>query len=189
MTAAEIFCRISAHQITGLMLHEQMADYYDFLGLRGYKRMHEYHYFEESAAMRSVHRYFINHFGRLILSAHPTNPAVIPSGWGNYSRFDVDVSTKRRAIKDGFVKWREWETETKKLYQESYKSLCEIGEIAAASKVRQLLEKVDQELKCVERMKLELDSVDYDLGVIMPCQAAMHDEYAEKQKSIGIDIC
>ena len=189
MTAAEIFSAISAHQVSGLMLHEQMADYYDFLGLRGYKRLHEFHYFSEAVSMRSVHRYFINHFGKLVPGSHPANPAAIPSGWFNYGRFDVDFNTKRRAIKDGFTKWRDWEAATKKLYEESYKSLCDLGEIAAATKIRQLIEDVDQELKCAERMKLDLDAIDYNLSVIVPCQAAIHDEYAEKQKNIGIDIC
>ena len=189
MTAHEIFAEISSHQITGVMFHEQMADYYDFLGLPGYKRMHEFHYFAESTAMRSVHRYFINHFGKLINFAHPANPAAIPASWFNYGRFDVDPSTKRKAIKEGFSKWRDWEAATKKLYEGFYKSLCDLGEIAAAGKVRQLLDAVDQELKCVERMKLDLDSVDYDLSIIVPCQKAIHDEYAEKQRHIGIDIC
>lgn len=189
MTIHEIFAEISAHQITGIMLHEQMADYYDFLGLPGYKRLHEYHYFAESAAMRSVHRYHINHFNRLIAGSHPANPAAIPASWINYTRFDVDSSTKRKAIKDGFAKWREWETGTKKKYESFYKQLCELGEIAAAGKVRQLLEDVDFELKCAERMKLELDAVDYDMSIIVPAQSALHEEYAEKSKRIGIDIC
>ena len=189
MTVGEIFSQISDRQVTGLMLHEQMADYYDFLNLRGYKRMHEYHYLAESASMRGVHRYYINHFNKLLTAGHPVNPAAIPSSWANYSRFDVDAATKRRAVKDGLAKWREWEAETKKLYEKMYKHLCEMDEIAAAGKVRQLIEDVDQELKCVERMKLELDAVDYDLSVIVPCQTALHDEYAEKEKSIGVTIC
>ena len=45
MTIEEIFGRISQHMIRGMMTHDQLASYYDFLGLRGYKRCHEYHYF------------------------------------------------------------------------------------------------------------------------------------------------
>ena len=55
--------------------------------------------------------------------------------------------------------------------------------------MRQLIEDVDQELKCVERMKLELDAVDYDLSVIVPCQTPLHEEYAAKEREIGITIC
>ena len=33
---ADIFADISAHQIKGLMIHSQLADYYRFLGLEKY---------------------------------------------------------------------------------------------------------------------------------------------------------
>ena len=40
MTVDEIFSKLSGHMIKGLMIHDQMSDYYDFLSLRGYKRCH-----------------------------------------------------------------------------------------------------------------------------------------------------
>ena len=54
MTYEEIFSNISAHMIKGIMFHAQMADYFDFLGLKGYKRLHEYHYFDESIMFRKL---------------------------------------------------------------------------------------------------------------------------------------
>ena len=44
MTIKEIYAQIAEHMIKGMMIHEQLANYYDFLGLKGYKRCHEYHY-------------------------------------------------------------------------------------------------------------------------------------------------
>ena len=66
MTYEEIFSNISAHMIKGIMFHAQMADYFDFLGLKGYKRLHEYHYFDESIMFRKLSRYYINNCSRLI---------------------------------------------------------------------------------------------------------------------------
>ena len=60
MTVEEIYADVAAHMIEGLMIHEQLANYYDFLGLGGYKRCHEYHYIEESVKYRGLYRYFIN---------------------------------------------------------------------------------------------------------------------------------
>lgn len=62
----EVFTDINARQITALMFHDEMADLFDFLGLRGFKRMHEYQYFAESAEHRAIKRYYINHHGSLI---------------------------------------------------------------------------------------------------------------------------
>lgn len=189
MTAEEIFAKINSHMIEGIMYHDQMANYFDFLSLHGYKRLHEYHAIEEAAARRSLNRYFINHFDMLIPEIAVTDPKAIPDSWHRVNRTDVDISTKRRAVRDGFTRWREWETETKKLYEQSYKDLCDIGEIAAACKVKELACDVDMELKCADRMYIMLYSVDYDINTIYLCQDGLHEEYANKTKEIGVDIC
>ena len=44
MTIDEIFAELGAHMIKGLMIHNQMMVYYDFLYLPGYSKCHEYHY-------------------------------------------------------------------------------------------------------------------------------------------------
>lgn len=59
MTVEEIFSKISAHMIEGMMFHEQMCNYYDFLGLHGYKRCHEYHYLCETIEHRKLERFYI----------------------------------------------------------------------------------------------------------------------------------
>ena len=57
MTIAEIYAKINEHMINGLMLHDQLANYYDFLGLEGYKRCHEYHYFKENISNGRKYQY------------------------------------------------------------------------------------------------------------------------------------
>lgn len=65
MPVIDVFTKVSDHLIDGMMMHEQMADYYNFLGLEGFKRLHEYHFLCETISMRRIHRYFID---RLALS-------------------------------------------------------------------------------------------------------------------------
>ena len=62
----ELFEKIVNRQIAALMFHDKMADLYDFLGLYGFKRVHEYQYLSESIAFRGVKRYFINHHNMLL---------------------------------------------------------------------------------------------------------------------------
>ena len=52
MNCAEVFSKIDAHMKTGMILHDQLANYYDFLGLMGFKRLHEYHFLREAVSMR-----------------------------------------------------------------------------------------------------------------------------------------
>lgn len=189
MTASEVFAKINAHMIEGIMFHDQMTDYFDFLSLRGYKRLHEYHMLSEVANRRSLNRYYINHFDMLIPEAELSDPKTTPDNWRKINRANVDISTKRRAIRDGFVRWKDWETETKKLYEQSYKELYDMGEIAAACKIKELVCDVDMELKHADRLSIMLYSIDYDIISVYSCQDNMHDEYAEKCKKIGVEIC
>ena len=59
-----IFSEINARMIAALMFHDQMSDYFDFLGMKGYKRLHEYQYFSESLERKKLNQYYINHHNK-----------------------------------------------------------------------------------------------------------------------------
>ena len=190
MTVDEVFAKISAHMVKGLMIHTKLADYYDFLNLRGYKRCHEYHALKESCAYRGINRYFINHYNRLVPELDIENPDVIPESWYKYTRQDVDANTKRNAIKAGLDMWVDWEKETKTMYQEMYTELLSLGEIAGAIKVMNLICDVDTELKKAERYQLNKKAIDYNLSDIVQEQTRKHNKYKKKlEKEIGVHIC
>ena len=182
MTVEEIFSEMSGHMIKGLMFHDQMSDYYDFLSLRGYKRCHEWHYKTEMCGYRKLHRYAINHFGKLIEEKRVEDPEAIPQSWYRYNRNEVDAGTKRNAVKAGVEKWVSWEKETKALYERMYRELVGLGEDAAAIFVQKYIEDVDCELKWAERKAIELADVDYNLGFVVGEQTRLHDKYKRKMK-------
>lgn len=175
--------------VSGLMLHSQMADYFDFLNLHGLKRWHEYQYFSECAEMRGLHRYAINHCNKLICDYSIENPKVIPSNMENYTRFDVDGSTRKNAVRNCFEKWFYWESEKKSALEKYFRTLTEKSKIAEANKINDLICKTDEELKRIARKMIEYKSVDYEMEYILYQQHEMHEHFAEKTKNIGIDIC
>lgn len=180
MTIEEVFNGLSERQIKGVMFHSYLIDYFNFLNLNGYKRMSEYHAEHEMKSFRKLHRYYIDHYNRLIPDIKFTNEEVIPSSWYQYTRGDVDISTKRKAVKEAFDRWHEWEAGTKKYYETMYKSLFDLGEFASALKVTKMIKDVDKELKWVCRKKLELESADYGIGHILGEQKFYHDFYKKK---------
>lgn len=193
MTAIEVLNEIVSHQIEGIMLHAQLADYFDFLDLHGFKRLHEYRYFDESAEMRGVCRFAINRLNK-IPKPKPDipNPNVIPANWYSATRYDVDANTKRRGIGDGMKRWVNWEKQTIAFYEAEYKHLMEQqsdGNIIVASKLLDMINGVSEELKRAERLALELASYDYDLPAVYEMQPCLHEEYKEKLKKIGIEFC
>lgn len=184
----KIFTEISKLLVENMMRHSQFADTMDFLGLRGFKREGEYHYFKESAEWRSLHRYAINHFNKLIYDNNIPAERIVPSGWESYSRQQVDESTRKKYVRQMFMDWKEWEIAARTKYQEWYKQLVAENRIDAACKILDLLHANEKEIKCLERQIIEYDAVGWDMSYIMFKQDEIHEHYREKEKAIGIDI-
>ena len=184
MTVEEIFSQLSAHTIRGMMIHEGMANYYDFLGLHGFKRLHEYHYLCETLMNRKVQRFYINRFNKLIPESQVDSSSVIPATWYKVSRQDVDKSTKRAAVESGMIQWVQWEKETCELYTRMYMELEAQGDIVAAEFLCDMIKDVAKELKKAERLHLKLEATDYDMTYIVESQHWMHNKFKKKTKEL-----
>lgn len=189
MSSYEILKQISSHQLTGVMTHHDMMLSYDFLGLRCFKRMHEYHMFSEMAEHDGINRYSINHLNKIIINDNLISYFDIPKGWESENRLNVNNSNRKSYLQNMMNKWHDWEIDTKKFYSLKYMELCAEGDLATAKKVMHLLKDVDKELKCLERWLIKLDEIEYDLKIIATFDKEVHDEYKDKTKEIGIDIC
>jgi len=189
MTCEEIFKGLSEHMVKGLMIHEQLANYYDFLGLYGYRDCHEYHFIHESCMYRKLCRYYVNHYNKLIPEMEFEQVSEIPESWYNHIRQDVDSNTKRNAVKEGLRKWVEWETETKELYCNMYKEMLENGSVASAKFFERFIEDVDHELKKATKYWLNKEAVDYDMIVIIDEQEEKETKYESKLRLVGNALC
>lgn len=179
-----IFSEINARMIAALMFHDQMSDYFDFLGMKGYKRLHEYQYFSESLERKKLNQYYINHHNKLIPDIYTGQVAMIPENWQTANRISVGKSTKQKGIEDGFHQYHEWESETKSLYEHYSVKLRENGAVTDAIMVERLVEDVDKELKKLERIIVDLISSGYDMVYITESQQGIHDKYKAKMHEI-----
>lgn len=171
MTIEEIFQKLSAHMKVGLILHDHIANAFSFLNLQGYSKDHEQHFFEESKNYRHLQNYYLGHYHKLIADNPIEKSQVIPISWYKYTRMDVDINTKRTAIKDLIKKWVDWEKETKDLLETSYKELYELGEIAAAIEIQTFICDVDDELRQAQELQINLESMNYDMPQIIAEQS------------------
>ena len=182
MTVAEIFGKISAHMVEGMMFHEQMSDYYDFLALDGYSCCHQWHYICETKSRSDIHRFYIGHYNKLLWDEKVDAGSVIPTGWANATRFDVDVNTKKSAVKSGASEWLKWERQTRDLYLEMYRNLCDLNEIVAAEKISELICDVDKEIHIAEEKNLKLIAVGYDMNYICDEQRHLLKKYKHRME-------
>ena len=186
MTVEEVFSRVGKHMIEGVMIHSQLADYYNFLGLKGYAKCHEYHFISENYNFRKLSLYYIKHFNKLLPELPNDNPNVIPSAWFKYLRQDVDANTRKTAIQGGIEKWVNWEYNTKMFYQNMYNELINLHEIAAAAELKKYISDVDYELAYAQQKHLEDKAIDYDIFDIIAKQEDIYKKYTKKIKEIEL---
>lgn len=179
-----IFSEINARMIAALMFHDQMSDYFDFLGMKGYKRLHEYQYFAESLERKKLNQYYINRHNKLIPNAYSGQVSMIPDSWLTANRISVGKSTKQKGIEDGFNQYHEWEADTKSIYEHYSSRLRELGAVADAIMAERLVEDVDKELKKLEGIIVDLISSGYDMVYITESQQGIHDKYKSKLHEI-----
>lgn len=184
MTVDEIFTKIITHMIEGLMIHDELANRYDFLGLYGFAKCHEFHYLEESYGYKCLMHYYSTHYHKLLNIDKIPAPKIIPENWYKYSTMEVDTNTKRQAVKNMMGKWIEWERDTKKLYQEMHHALCDLNEFAAVNKIDEYLYKVDDELIHAEKKFIKLETLGYDVNTLINWQQPMYEKFEQKLKHL-----
>lgn len=184
MATDEIFNEINKRFIGAMMMHNQMADYFSFLGLKGYKKIHEYQFFTESMERCKLNRYFIEHHNRLLKDSFDGTIKVIPESWYTANRLNVGKSTKQKAVEDGFIEHHNWEKETKGIYEKYAKQLRTNGNVTDAMFIECIAKDVSEELKEVEKMIADLISTGYDMVYVTESQKELHDKYKRKLRGI-----
>lgn len=159
------FEAVAARIIQGVMVHDEMAKYYDFLAIPCYRDAHIHHAKEEFDWYHKICKHYICHHNMLIPDTSVGRPVeIIPQSWYKYTRDDVDVATKKNAIKSGIEKWYNWETETKEYYMEQ---LAEMTDREDRKIMNELIDCVSKEEKCAHEKWLYLKTIDWDLSKIL----------------------
>jgi hypothetical protein len=80
---------------------------------------------------------------------------------------------KIHLIQYALKEWIEWEKKSKVIYEDSYRNLVDMSEIAAADFVLQYVKDVDKELRGAELLYRVRDAIDWDLATIYDKQARL----------------
>lgn len=69
-------------------------------------------------------------------------------------------------IKYGMKEWIKWEKESKIIYEDAYRNLLDMSEIAVAEFVMRYVKDVDKELRDAEFLYRTRDAIDWDLPTL-----------------------
>lgn len=179
-SAEQIYSELDEHMKKALCFHEQLADYFCFLGLQGFKRKLEYQYMCEVAEERKLHHKYINIHKKLIPVHQIEVIQFIPREWSKYTTEDVNDNVLPKFVKSAIEQYKEWEEETKELYEEMWQKCISIGLVADAEYISTLVEDVTKELKKINRMHEQLNGTGYNAVSIHNMQDKYHEKYKKK---------
>ena len=185
--AEDVYCALSEHMAKGISFHEQLADYFCFLGLHGYKKMLEYQYMEECESKRHLHKRYIEQHGKIIVPKEVQIPMFIPKDWSKYTTNDVNDSVLPKFVKSAMEQYKQWEHETKELYEEQWQKCMNNGMGADAEYISKLIQDVTKELKEINRMCEQLNGTGYDVIAIHSMQDKYHEKYKNKYNDTYTD--
>lgn len=167
MTISEIYSKVSAHMVKGMMIHLKLSEYYSFLNLPKYSKFQYHRYLEESESYHKLSEYYMKNHCKLIEESHIDIPSVIPENWYKHTKQDLDANTVKQGVHDGLQMWVDWEKETKLLYENMYSELLDIGEISDTIILRELVSDVTNELALAIEYKMNKELTNYDMVLII----------------------
>lgn len=186
LSCIEIYAEVDRHMTAALMFHSEMSDYFNFLGLHGFKRAHELQYFEESIWKRKLHKKVLDLHNKLIPIRGHEKPEVIPVEWYGYTRLDVDDNILAKFVRQAVKQYKEWEEKTKTFYESVCCVFLEKGWLADYNLMMCYLDNVQHELKKIYRLCEELNGTGYDVLYIVEIQKRIHDDCKTQMKKLKI---
>lgn len=179
-TAENVYNTLNEHMCKGIAFHEQLADYFCFLGLDGYKKMLEYQYMKECSEKRDLHRRYIEVHQKILPVKQVTIPVFIPSDWSRYTTEDIDDTVVSKFVRAALKEWKNWEEKTKELYEEQCDILMRANLISDYEFVKDLIVDVEKEIKKVSRIMESLNGTGYDATMIHGQQDKYNRTYKKK---------
>ena len=95
---------------------------------------------------------------------------------------DVTVPVRKQAVQRAMEQYRAWEAETKALYERCAYYLFSWHMIADFNMVNELVEDVSCELKRLEKLCIQLKSMDYDAGYVQSIQEQYYHKYSKHKE-------
>lgn len=176
-TCYDIFKEVNDRQITALMFHDQMADLFWFLHLKGFAQMHEHQFLCESKGHRMTKKHYLKEHNKLLPDGELKDPDVLPDDWLKYTRADVTNQIRGQYIEKALTMYKQWECDTKAMYEAAVSELIAMGNICDAKFVYRLVKDVAEELCMLEELYAKMRMHDDILSGAVGMQHWLYEKY------------
>lgn len=171
MTLHEIYAALGNRMVGAMMIHSQLIQIFAFVDLLPDMRKQENQLQEETHGYSELCKYYIQHHHDILVANNPPQIDILDMPLLDKSTDDLTSEDKMRLIQYGMNEWIKWEKQSKILYEDSYRNLVDISEVASAEFITRFVRDVDLELKEAERIYRVRKGINWNLDTIYDKQA------------------
>lgn len=169
----EIFKKLSNRMVGAMMIHTQLTELFNFIDLEADAKRQKKQLHEETDGLLKLEKYVAQHCHILITSDNPPQVDILNLNILKQPNDKLSPDNKIYLIQYAMKEWIEWEKKSKVIYEDSYRNLIDMSEIATADFVLQYVRDVDKELRDAELLYRVRDAIDWDLATIYDKQARL----------------
>lgn len=173
MTTHNIFTKLANRMVGAMMVHTQLTELFNFIDLEADAKRQKKQLHEETDGLLKLEKYAAQHHHILITSDNPPQIDILNFDILERPNDKLSPDDKIHLIQYALKEWIEWEKKSKVIYEDSYRNLIDMSEIATADFVLQYVRDVDKELRDAEFLYRVRDAIDWDLPTIYDKQARL----------------
>lgn len=174
MTLHEIYTKLANRMVGAMMIHSQLVEIFAFVDLLPDMRKQESQLQEETHGFSELCKYFIQHHHNILVADNPPQIDLLNLSIFKKPNEELTSEDKSKIIQYGMKEWINWERDSKILYEDSYRNLVDISEVASADFVSRYVRDVDLELKEAEKIFRVREGIEWDLSTIYDKQARVN---------------
>lgn len=166
----EHFTKILNLKLEGVMFHDEMADVFAFLNLKGFMKLHKKQMFDELEETCKIKKYYLGHYHKMLKANPNSNINVYPVSWVGHSNMEIDAATIKNYTKNMLEQYLKWEESVKKELSGIADEFYSKHQMEDFNMVYELIKDVNQEIIFIQDIMLKLKMTDYDSHDIVHMQ-------------------
>lgn len=166
----EHFIKILNLKLEGVMFHDEMADVFAFLNLKGFMELHKKQMFEELEETCEIKKYYLKHYHKMLKANPNSNINVYPASWAGHSNMEIDAATIKNYTKNMLEQYVRWEENVKKELTVIADEFYSKHQMEDFNMVFELIQDVNHEISFINDIMLKLKMTDYDSKDIVHMQ-------------------
>ena len=174
MTLHEIYTALANRMVGAMMIHSQLVEIFSFVDLLPDMRKQESQLQEETHGYSELNKYYIQNHHNILVADNPPQIDLLNISVFKKSNEELTHEDKSKIIQYGMNEWINWEKDSKVLYEDSYRNMIDISEIASADFIMRFVNDVSRELKDAETLFRVRDGINWDLPTIYDKQARVN---------------